>query len=65
MSTLTNSVDPDEKPHGEAFHQGLHYLLTQKRSSEIKFLFCLKFEPHSDPSIYTMNHLKFIVSYQV
>ena len=26
MSTSANSEDPDEMPHGEAFHLGLHCL---------------------------------------
>ena len=34
MSTLANSEDPDEMPHNVAFHQGLHFLPRQKRSSE-------------------------------
>ena len=34
MSTMANSEDPDEMPHKAAFHQGLHCLLRQNRSSE-------------------------------
>ena len=34
MCTLANSEDPDEMPLHVAFHQGLHCLLSQKRSSE-------------------------------
>ena len=34
MSTLAKSVDPDEMPRCVAFHQGLHCLLRQKKSSE-------------------------------
>ena len=36
-----NSEDQDEMPHYVAFHQGLHYLLRQKRSllKERQFLF--------------------------
>ena len=33
-STLANSEHPDEMLHDAAFHQGLHRLLKQKRSSE-------------------------------
>ena len=29
MGTLENHGDPDEEPHGAAFHQGLHCLLRQ------------------------------------
>ena len=32
--TLTNSEDPDEMPPNAAFHQGLHCLRRQNRSSE-------------------------------
>ena len=41
MRTLANSENPDELPHQEAFHKGLHYLLIQKRTSEkeLQFLF--------------------------
>ena len=34
MKIPTNSEDPDEMLHNAAFHQGLHYLLRQNRSSE-------------------------------
>ena len=37
MGTLANSVNPDEiiqMLHNAAFHQGLHWLLRQKQSSE-------------------------------
>ena len=34
MGTLANSEDPDEMQHNAAFHQGLHYLLSQNQSSE-------------------------------
>ena len=34
MGTLANSEDPDEMPHNVAFHQDLHCLLRQNRSSE-------------------------------
>ena len=34
MSTLAKNEDPDEMLHDAAFHQGLHRLLRQKRSSE-------------------------------
>ena len=41
MGTLANSEDPDAMQHHAAFHQGLHCLLRQNRSSEkeIKYLF--------------------------
>ena len=34
MGTLTNSEDPDEMPHKEAFHRGLHCLLRQRYSDK-------------------------------
>ena len=30
MGTLTNTEDPDEMQHNDAFHQGLHYVLKIK-----------------------------------
>ena len=39
LSTLTKSEDTDEMQHNVAFHQGLHYLLRQKHSSEKKIQF--------------------------
>ena len=40
--TIADSVDRDEMPHNMAFHQGLHCLLRQKRSSENKLQFHLE-----------------------
>ena len=31
---FANSEDPDEMPHNAIFHQDLHYVLRQNRSSE-------------------------------
>ena len=62
MHILGNSEDPDEMPHNAAFHQCLHYLLIQKLSSEKEIQF-LYFEIiKCDPSIYTMDHSKIVVS---
>ena len=59
MHIFTNSEGPDEMPHNAAFHQGLHYLLRQKKSSEKEIqIFIWKLEP------YTMDLPKFIVSNQ-
>ena len=64
MRTLTNGEDPDEMLLNAAFHhQGLHYLIRQKLSLEIKIQFYLEIITH-DPSIYTIGHPKFIVSNQ-
>ena len=60
MCTLANSEDPDEMPHCAAFHQGLHYLLTQSGSSKREKQYFLEIIT-CDPSIYTMNHPLFIV----
>ena len=50
-------------PHNVAFHQGLHCLLRQKCSSEIKLHFYLEIKTCS-PLNYTMEHSKFIASIQ-
>ena len=63
MCHLANSEDADEMPHHVAFHLGLHYLLRQKRSSEKEIQFYLE-NITCNPSIYTMDHPKFIVSNQ-
>ena len=60
MGTLTNSLDPDEMPHNAAFHQGLHCLLRQNRSSEKEIQYFWEITT-IDPSIYAMDHLDFIV----
>ena len=60
---MANSEDPHEMPHNEAFHHGLHYLPSQKRSSEKEIQFYLGIKT-CEPSIYTMDHSKFIVSNQ-
>ena len=39
MRTLANSEDPDEMAHKAIFHQDLHYLLRQERSSDKYILF--------------------------
>ena len=41
MCTEANSEGPDEMPHNAAFHQGLHCLLRQKRSSEKEIQYIL------------------------
>ena len=51
MHILENSEDPDEMLHNAAFHQGLHYLLRQKLSSEKESNFYLKIITF-DPSLY-------------
>ena len=61
MRTFANSEDPDEMPQNAAFYQGLHCLLRQKRSSEkekynqLEVITC-------DPSIYTMDNPKLMIS---
>ena len=42
MLSLANSEDPDEMPHKEAFHQGLHCLQCQNRSSEKEIQYFLE-----------------------
>ena len=65
MRILANSEDPDEMPqHNVAFHQDLHGLFyRQKLYSENEIQFYLVIIT-CDPSIYTNDHLKFIVSNQ-
>ena len=59
LDNLKISEDPDEMPHYAAFHQGLHCLLRQNRSSQnntmnSEIISC-------DPSMYTMDHPYLIV----
>ena len=56
---LTISEDPDEMPHRAAFHQGLHYLLRQNRSSRNNTMISEIIS--CDPSMYTMDHPYLIV----
>ena len=55
MCTLANNDDPDEMPYN------LHSLLGQKQSTEKELQFYLEIITF-DPSIYTIDHPKFIVS---
>ena len=50
-------------PQNEAFHQGLHCLLSQKQSSENKIQYYFEIITY-DSSIYAMDHPKFIVLIQ-
>ena len=61
MWTLANSENPDEISNKGAFHQGLHYLLRQKESSAKKYNVYWEIITF-DPSVYTMDYPKFIVS---
>ena len=63
MRTLAISEDLDETPHNGAFHQGLHCLPRQNQSLEAEIQFYLD-NITCYPSIYTMDHSKFIVSIQ-
>ena len=62
MRTLASSEDPDEMPYNSAFHQGLYGLLRKNPSSE-KYTFYMEIIT-CDPSVYTMDHPKFVVSNQ-
>ena len=64
MCTLASSEDPDEMLHNAAFHQDLHCLPRQKRSSEKELQFNLEIIA-CDSLIYTMDHSKFIISNQM
>ena len=64
MHSLANSEDPDEMPHNGAFHQGLHCLLRHKHNLQgQKQIFYAEIITR-DPSVYTMDHPKFIASNQ-
>ena len=63
MRTLTNSEHSDEMPLNAAFHQGLHCLLREKQSSDKEIQFNLAIIIYN-PSIYTMEHPKLIISNQ-
>ena len=54
-------VDPDEKSHNVAFHQDLHCLLRQNRSSEKEIQYFLEIIT-CDPSVSTMNYTDLTVS---
>ena len=61
MRTLAYSEDLDEMLHNAAYHQGLHCFLRQKPSSEKEIQFYLQ-NINCGPSIYAIDHPKFIVS---
>ena len=63
MHTLANSEGPDEMLHNVALRQGLLCLLRQKKSSEKEKQFYLDIVTCA-PTIYTMDHSKFISSNQ-
>ena len=66
MLTLANSEDLDEMPHNAAFHQGQHCLLRQKRILRESNTIYFKFGNYNlcPLDIYTMDHLKCVVSNQ-
>ena len=55
--TFANSEVPDEKWHNATFHQGLHCLLRQKRSSEKEIHFYLEVIT-CDPGPFQVNCIK-------
>ena len=61
MRTFANREDPDEMLHGAAFHHGLHCLLRSKRFSK-KYIHFFPKIITCNPSIYTLDHRRFIVS---
>ena len=60
---LQTVYTPDEMLHDAAFHQGIHCLRRQKQSSEKEMQYFKK-NLTCGPWIYTMDHLKSIVSNQ-
>ena len=63
MCILAKSEDPDEMLHDVAFHPDFHCMLRQNDLQRKKYNFYLEIIT-CDPSIYTMDHSKFIVSNQ-
>ena len=63
MHIFANSEDPDEMLLHAAFHQGPHCLLRKEQSLDKEIQFYLEIIT-CDPSIYTMDHPKSIVSNQ-
>ena len=57
---MTNSEDSNKMSHSEAFYSGLHCLQRHNRSSE-KEIYDVLENTTCDPSIYTTDHLDFIV----
>ena len=55
MDTFADSEDANEMPQYVAFHQDLHNLLRQNRSSEKEIQYVLQIKT-CDISIYTMDH---------
>ena len=55
MGTLANIVDPDEMMHYTTFHQDLHCLQSQTRSSEKEIQYNLEIIT-CDILIYTMDN---------
>ena len=61
MRIFANSEDPDEMPHIVSFHQCLHNLLKDKNYHQRKkYIFYLGIIT-CDPSIYEIDHPKFII----
>ena len=61
--TTADSEDSDAMPQNTTFHQGLHCLLRQKRSSEKTLLYYLE-NVKREPWNYAMDHSEFIKSIQ-
>ena len=63
MRTLANSEDSDEMLHDAAFHQGHDFLLRSNAFQRNKYIFFFEIIT-CNPSIYTLDHPKFIESYK-
>ena len=65
IHSLVNNDDPDKMPHNAAFHQGIHCFITmkQKQYSAKEIHFYVE-STTCDPSVYTMDHPRFIASNQ-
>ena len=63
MGYLANSEDPDEMPPKAAFHRGLHCFLAKDNLQKKKYTENMILFGNCNPTKYTIDHHKFIVSY--
>ena len=63
ICSMANSEDPDEMLHNAAFHQGLNCLYDKNNLQKKKYIVLLEIIT-CNPSVYTMDHSKFIAPSQ-
>ena len=66
VRSLANNEDPDEMPHDAAFHPRVNTVLLWQKHAVTKTIFYIFYVEiiTCDPSVYTMDQPKFIVSNQ-